>query len=241
MAVTTNCVSGHSSALATSPILCSVAQLGPERLKQGDIWMRIIRRAVVLAVTFGSIFMAGEAQAGDVKGKVSTQGLSSAEDIAVYIDAIPGKKFDPPAQHATVDQRNMKFVPQTIVISRGTTVDFLNSDNVIHNVHWSSISGDKALAHGLPPVSPGQKQSFQFDHVGTATTLCIFHSDMIGYIVIVPTPYFALTTYDGTFTIKNVPPGTYTLKTWSADGKPTTQSITVTEATTNVDLAVAKK
>ena len=68
-----------------------------------------------------------------------------------------------------------------------------------------------------------------------------FYLDMIGYIVIVPTPYFALTTYDGTFTIKNVPPGTYTLKTWSADGKPTTQSITVTDATTNVDLAVVKK
>jgi plastocyanin len=203
--------------------------------------MRTTKRAVVLAVLFVSIFVAGAARAGDVKGKVSATELKSAENIAVYIDAIPGKKFDAPSEHVSVDQRNLKFVPQTIVISRGTTVDFLNSDNVIHNVHWSSISGDKALAHGLPPVSPGQKQSFQFDHVGTATTLCSFHYDMIGYIVIVPTPYFALTAYDGTFTIRNVPPGTYTLKTWSADGKPTTQSITVTDATTNVDLAVVKK
>lgn len=181
------------------------------------------------------------AQGGDIKGKVSETGLKSAENIAVYIDAVPGKKFDAPAEHAAVDQRDMKFVPQTIVIQRGTTVDFLNSDHVIHNVHWSSINGDKALAHGLPPVSPGQTQSFQFNSLGTATLLCSFHFDMIGYVVIVPTPYFAVTSHDGTFTIKNVPPGTYTLKTWSVDGKPTTQPITVTDATTNVEIAVVKK
>jgi hypothetical protein len=66
------------------------------------------------------------------------------------------------------------------------------------------------------------------------------HSDMVGYIVIVPTPYFALTGSDGTFTIKGVPPGTYTLKTWSAEGKPTTETVTVTAGDTNVELAVKK-
>jgi hypothetical protein len=90
-------------------------------------------------------------------------------------------------------------------------------------------------------VSPGEKKSFEFDNTGAATILCNFHFDMIGYVVIVPTPYFTLTGSDGTFTIKNVPPGTYTLKTWSSDGKPTTQSITVTDATTNVELTIVKK
>ena len=63
---------------------------------------------------------------------------------------------------------------------------------------------------------------------------------MAAYVVVVPTPYFALTSNDGTFTIKNVPPGTYALKTWSEDGKPTTQKITVTDATTSVELIVKK-
>jgi plastocyanin len=202
--------------------------------------MRTIRRAVVLAVLFGSIFVAGAAQAGDVKGKVSAEGLSSAQDIAVYIDAIPGKKFDPPAQHVTVDQRNMKFIPPTIVVVRATTVDFLNSDQVVHNVYWPAIGGNKALRHSLTIVSPGEKKSFQFDNLGAAQLLCNLHSDMVGYIVVVPTPYFALTGSDGTFTIKDVPPGTYTLKTWSVDGKPTTQSITVAAGDTNVELAVKK-
>jgi plastocyanin len=203
--------------------------------------MNDVRRAVLAAVLFGAAFSVGAAQAGDVTGKVSATGLKSKENIAVYIDAIPGKKFDAPAQHVTVDQREMKFIPQTIVILKGTTVDFLNSDHVAHNVHWSSISGDKSLAHSLVTMSPGQAKSFEFDNVGTATILCNFHFDMIGYVVIVPTPYFALTGSDGTFTIKNVPPGTYTLKTWSPDGKPTTQSITVTDGLTTVELAVTKK
>jgi plastocyanin len=202
--------------------------------------MRTTRRAVVLAVLFGSIFVAGAAQAGDVKGKVSAEGLSSAKDIAVYIDAVPGKKFDPPAQHVTVDQRNMKFIPPTTVVVRATTVDFLNSDQVVHNVYWPAIGGNKALRHSLTIVSPGEKKSFQFDNLGPAQLLCNLHSDMVGYIVVVPTPYFALTGSDGTFTIKDVPPGTYTLKTWSVDGKPTTQSITVAAGDTNVELALKK-
>jgi hypothetical protein len=53
-------------------------------------------------------------------------------------------------------------------------------------------------------MSPGQTKSFEFANVGTVTILCNFHFDMIGYIVIVPTPYFTLTGYDGTFTIKGV-------------------------------------
>jgi len=202
--------------------------------------MKTTRRAVVLAVVFGSIFMADAVQAGDVKGKVSAEGLSSAVDIVVYIDTVPGKKFDSPAQHVTVDQRNMKFIPHTLVIERGTTVDFLNSDQVVHNVYWPSIGGNKVLRHSLTSVSPGEKKSFEFDNVGAAQLLCNLHSDMAGYIVIVPTPYFALTISDGTFTIKGVPPGTYTLKTWSAEGKPTTETVTVTAGDTNVELAVKK-
>jgi len=174
-----------------------------------------------------------------VQGKVTATGLKSAGGIAVYIDAIPGKKFDRPTEHVSVDQKNMLFVPHTLVILRGTTVDFLNSDQVAHNVYWPSVGGNKNLKHSLTIVSPGQKKSFEFDDLGAAQLLCNMHAEMVGYVVVVPTPYFALTDSDGAFTIKNVPPGSYTLKSWSADGKPTTQSITVTDATTNVQIAVA--
>lgn len=201
--------------------------------------MRTTRRGAV-TILFGVLWVANLAQAGEVKGKVSAAGLKSAENIAVFIDAIPGKKFDHPAQHASVDQRNMIFVPRTLVVLRGTTVDFLNGDTVAHNVFWPSISGDKRLRHNMTIVSPTQKKSFEFDDLGAAQLLCNLHPEMIGYVVVVPTPYFALTGADGSFLIKDVPPGTYTLKTWSEDGKPTTQTITVGDGSTSADLVVKK-
>ena len=203
-------------------------------------WMKTIRRAVPVAVVFGALLVAGVAHAGDVNGKVSAVGLKSAGNIAVYIDVIPGKKFTAPVEHVSFDQRNLKFTPRTAIIMKGTTVDFLNSDQVAHNVYWPSIGGDKKLRHNLTVVSPGQKKSFQFNDLGAAQVLCNFHTDMVAYVIVVPTPYFGLTSADGSFTIKNVPPGTYTLKTWSEDGKPTIQAITPTDAPINVELAVKK-
>ncbi len=199
--------------------------------------MKTIRRSALAVILFGMLSIAKPAQAGDVQGKVTETGLKSAGGIAVHL-CISSKKFDRPADHVSVDQKNMLFVPHTLVILRGTTVDFLNSDQVAHNVYWPSVGGNKALKHSLTIVSPGQKKSFEFDDLGAAQLLCNMHAEMVGYVVVVPTPYFALTDNDGAFTIKNVPPGSYTLKSWSADGKPTTQSITVTDATTNVQIAV---
>lgn len=63
---------------------------------------------------------------------------------------------------------------------------------------------------------------------------------MSGYVVIVPTPYFAVTDKDGNFEIKDIPAGKYTLKTWSEDGKPTSQAVEVSAATTSVELTVKK-
>jgi len=203
--------------------------------------MSTFKRVIVVGGIFlGALFLAGFAMAGDVKGKVSVQGLRSAENIAVYVDAIPGKKFDAPTQHVTIDQRRMAFVPKVTVVMQGTTVDFLNSDSVGHNVYWPSISGNKKLAHNLGTWAKGEKKAFQFNESGVASLLCNVHPEMSGTLVIVATPYFAVTDSDGAFEIKNVPPGTYTLKTWSEEGKVSTQSVTVAAGTVNVDLTVKK-
>lgn len=199
-----------------------------------------IRTAVLAAICFVPLLFNGVARAGDIKGTVSVQGLRSAQDIVVYVDAIPGKHFDAPAQHVVVDQRKMTFVPHVAVVLQGTTVDFLNSDPVGHNVYWPSISGNKKLAHNLGTWPKGERKSFQFNNLGVASLLCNVHPEMSGYVVVVATPYFAVADKDGSFEIKNVPPGTYTLKTWSEEGKPTTQSITVGSGALNVDLTVKK-
>ena len=186
------------------------------------------------------LLMASASFAGDIKGKVGVQGLKSADNIAVYVDAIPDKKFDAPTAKPVVDQTKMAFVPHVIVVQIGTTVEFLNSDAVGHNVYWPSISGNKKLSHNLGTWPKGEKKSFQFNDVGVASLLCNVHPEMSGYIVVAPTPYFAVTDKSGDYEIKNVPPGKYTLKTWSEDGKVTTQAVEVGASTATADLTVKK-
>lgn len=186
------------------------------------------------------LMLAGAGRANEIKGKVSVQGIKSAENIAVYVDAIPDKKFDAPKEPVVIDQRKMQFIPHVVAVQQGTTVEFLNSDPVGHNVYWPSISGNKKLAHNLGTWPKGEKKPFQFNDVGVASLLCNVHPEMSGYVVVTPTPYFAVTDKDGNFEIKNIPAGKYTLKTWSEDGKPTTQAVDVSAATATVELTVKK-
>jgi plastocyanin len=199
-------------------------------------------RIAARAALAGSITLslAGLSWANEIKGKVSVQGIKSAENIAVFVDAISDKKFDPPKDHVVIDQRKMSFLPHVVAVQQGTTVDFLNSDPVGHNVYWPSISGNKKLSHNLGTWPKGEKKPFQFNDLGTASLLCNVHPEMSGYVVVVPTPYFAVTDKDGNFEIKDVPAGKYTLKTWSEDGKPTTQAVDVSAATATVELTVKK-
>jgi len=197
------------------------------------IWKAALAAAFVMAL--GTVSGANE-----IKGKVSVQGLRSAESIAVYVDVIPDKKFDEPKEHVLIDQRKMAFIPHVVAVQQGTTVDFLNSDAVGHNVYWPSISGNKKLSHNLGTWPKGEKKSFQFNDLGVASLLCNVHPEMSGYVVVVPTPFFAVTDKDGNFEIKNIPAGKYTLKTWSEDGKPTTQAVDVSAAIATVELTVKK-
>ena len=187
-----------------------------------------------------SLVLVGTNRANEIKGKISVQGIKTAENIAVYVDVIADKKFDAPKDHIVIDQRKMAFIPHVVAVQQGTTVDFLNSDPVGHNVYWPSISGNKKLSHNLGTWPKGEKKPFQFNDLGTASLLCNVHPEMSGYVVVVPTPYFAVTDKDGNFEIKNVPAGKYTLKTWSEDGKPTTQAVDLSGASATVDLTVKK-
>ena len=186
------------------------------------------------------LVLAGAGRANEIKGKVSVQGIKTAENIAVYVDVIADKKFDAPKDHIVIDQRKMAFLPHVVAVQQGTTVEFLNSDPVGHNVYWPSVSGNKKLAHNLGTWPKGEKKPFQFNDLGVASLLCNVHPEMSGYVVVVPTPYFAVTDKDGNFEIKNVPAGKYTLRTWSEDGKPTTQAVDLSGATATVELTVKK-
>ena len=203
--------------------------------------MALMKTAVKAALVAGlALARTSLGKANEIKGKVNVQGIKSAANIAVYVDAISDKKFDAPKEHVVVDQNKMRFVPHVVAVQQGTTVDFVNSDPVGHNVYWPSISGNKKLSHNLGTWPKGEKKPFQFNDLGVASLLCNVHPEMSGYVVVVPTPYFAVTDKDGNFEIKNVPAGKYTLKTWSEDGKPTTQAVDLSGASATIDLTVKK-
>jgi plastocyanin len=163
--------------------------------------------------------------AGSVKGKV-TPGKS-----VVYLEAsaVTPATTDKPV---TMDQKGLTFEPHVLVVQVGTTVEFLNSDKVQHNVFWPSISGDKKKTHNMGTWPQGQKRPFKFNDPGVVSLLCNVHPEMSGYIIVSPTPYFAETDADGAYTIANVPDGQYTINAWHEGKKLQSKKITVTGNTT---------
>jgi plastocyanin len=175
------------------------------------------------------------AHAGDIKGKVSgANGVS-----VVWVDAIPGKTFPAPDKHVVVDQKGLVFVPHIVAIQQGTTVEFLNSDTVAHNVFWTGISGNKKLGHNLGTWPKGEKKSFKFDNPGVAPVLCNVHPEMSAYIVASPTPYFAASDATGNYKISGVPDGSYKVVAWHEGAKQQTKPADVKGETT-VDFALSK-
>ena len=177
--------------------------------------------------------MAAAAFAGTIEGKVSP-GKS-----VVYVDTIQGKTFPAPSQTPVMDQKGLVFSPHVLVVQQGTTVEFLNSDTVQHNVFWPSISGNKKLTHNLGTWPKGEKRPFKFDNPGVAPLLCNVHPEMAGYIIVSPTPYFAETDAGGNYKIDNVPDGKYNVVAWHEGMKPQTKPVDVA-GTGKADFTLSK-
>lgn len=193
-----------------------------------------MKRNTLLLVTV-LIAIATAAFAGEIKGKVS--GVSGVS--VVYVNAIAGKTLPTPEKHVVIDQKGLMFHPHVTAIEQGTTVDFLNSDNVAHNVFWPSISGNKKLGHNLGTWPKGEKKPFKFDNPGVAPLLCNVHPEMSAYVVVSPTPYFAETDDSGNYTIANVPDGSYTVTAWHEGAKNQSKPVTVA-GTGKADFTLSK-
>jgi plastocyanin len=181
-----------------------------------------IRRTTLAAS--GALILCTPLLAGSITGTVKCTGARDNADAVVYVDQVPGKTFSPPATHALMDQKNMVFIPHVLPVLVGTTVDFLNSDPLQHNV----LTPDKcAERFNLGSWAKGQSRSYTFKRPCVATMLCIVHPEMEAFVVAVPTPYFAVTDKSGTYTITAVPDGQYTLKVWHPKLKATSLQVTV--------------
>ena len=191
------------------------------------------RNVVVLIVVIAGLTLA--ASAGTISGQVS--GISGPS--VVYVDAISGKTFPAPAEHPVIDQKGLVYQPHVMAVLVGTTVDFLNSDSVAHNVFWTSIGGNKKLGHNLGTWPKGEKKSFKFDAPGAVPILCNVHPEMSAYLVVVPTPYFATSDQAGNYKIENVPDGSYTVIAWHEGAKNQSKPVSVA-GDTKADFTLSK-
>ena len=180
----------------------------------------VIMIVMLLAVTATSY-------CGEIKGKVKAKGARDNANAVIYVDKISGKTFPAPKKHEEFDQKNLVFYPHVLPVLVGTTVEFLNSDDVLHNV----FSPDKcAESFNLGTWPKGQKRSYTFKEAGCqAVILCNVHPEMSAYVVVVETPYFAVSAKDGSYQIKDVPAGKYTLKIWHEKLKGEDVSVEVPE------------
>ena len=167
------------------------------------------------------------AWAGEITGKVTGMKGKSV----VYVDAIAGKTFPAPKDRPVMDQKGLLFSPHIMAVQQGTTVEFLNSDNVAHNVFWTAVGSDKKAGHNMGTWPKGEKRPYTFDKAGVVPLYCNVHPDMAGYIVVSPTPYFAETDDSGNYTIKDVPDGSYTVTVWHEGAKDQSKPVTVSGST----------
>ena len=176
--------------------------------------------------------------AGDIKGKVKAVGARNSANAVIYVEKIPGKTFDPPKDPATMDQKNLVFIPHVLPVVAGTTVKYLNSDDVLHNVFTPDKCAEK---FNLGTWPKGQSRSYTFKNAGCfSLMLCNVHPEMEAYVVVLENPYYAVSAKDGSYTIKNVPPGKHTLKIWHEKLKGESQEVTVAEGPADVNFEVKK-
>ena len=189
-------------------------------------WMTVVAVIAIMSLA---------ASAGTISGKVS--GVNG--ESVVYVEAPAGKTFPAPTEKPVIDQKGLMFNPHIVAVQQGTTVEFLNSDKVAHNVFWISVGGNKKLGHNLGTWPQGEKRSFKFDNPGAIPLLCNVHPEMSGYIVVSPTPYFAVTDKSGNYKIDNVPDGSYSVTAWHEGAKNSSKPVTVS-GDTKADFAVSK-
>lgn len=138
--------------------------------------------------------------------------------------------------HARMLQKNKMFIPHVLPVLVGTTVDFPNSDPIFHNA-FSSYNG-QIFDVGLYP--PGTARSVLFKRPGVVRVFCNIHSSMSAVIVVLDTPYFAVTNASGAFRIADVPAGDYDLhvfheRTLAGTLRALDRRVSVTEGSLNLD------
>jgi len=187
--------------------------------------MKVKRWSLSLAVAFTATTLAcggGEAppreteqapaQPEGVSGlaPAATQGIPSVVTLA----PVGGTPAAPPAEPALLDQLSLSFMPNALMVRTGQTVEFKNSETLAHNVHVTFIDDESSVF--IADMDPGGSTHTVLDREGGYDVTCDVHPGMRAFLFVTSAPYATFAAIDGTFTIPDVPDGTYTVAVWSA-------------------------
>lgn len=153
--------------------------------------------------------------------------LSSRKELknaVVWLENPPASAAAPaPAAKVEMDQNGCVFIPRVVVVPAGGTIDFLNSDRLLHNIHATpklNVSFNRTQPKDRTiPVTFAKPEIVRIN--------CDLHSWMIAWVVVSAHPYYAITGADGQFSFDNLPAGKYDLHVWHERLGTTQASATV--------------
>ena len=186
-------------------------------------------------VTIDQYLCGKEKEAGDLVLS-STSGI---RNVVVSLHGVPaGSKAPANGAPVKMDQKQCVFVPRVVVVPVGGTVEFLNSDRLLHNVRGSGKEN--------PPFNRAQPHARTISIVFKSPEIlrvdCDLHSWMRGWIVVAEHPFYAVTNEEGEFVFENVPPGKYKLQAWQETLGRASQEVTVAgEGTQTITVRMEKK
>ena len=153
----------------------------------------------------------------NVSGTVSGGGSIGPGGAVITLRRADGWTPKPPPLQKPLLQKEKRFVPHVLAVPLGSTVDFKNEDEIFHNVF--SLSPTAKFDTGLH--KGGADTPVKFDKAGVVELLCNIHASMLGYLVVVDTPWYAVADGSGAFQIRNVPPGDYEAAVWHESANAT--------------------
>jgi plastocyanin len=182
-----------------------------------------------------ALVLASSSQRIDLTGHIKLSSGANASLAAVWL---VGAEKSKPLSNVTIDQRNREFLPHVTVVTLGTKVAFPNNDTVLHNV----FADYNAKVFDLGSYPRGITRHKIFDKTGLVVLLCNMHSEMGAFIVVVDTPYYAVADPKGKFSIKDVPPGKYTVHGWHESNQVFEQEMSIGAGTPlNINLVRRKR